>query len=501
MGKPKKGNKVRRILFAVEILIMLLCIGGLYVYGQLNQKLEIIEEATPEFEEEKIIVNAEAPKMTGYTTYALFGIDHRDKNAALAGENSDTMMIASINNDTKKVKIVSLYRDTLLDIGNGVYAKANAAYAYGGPEQAISMLNKCLDLDIKDYVTVDFRALVKAIDDMGGLDIGLSYAEMVHMNNYCKETSEETDTPYTPLELPPEPENIEEQLGIYHLNGVQATSYCRIRYTASLDMGRTQRQRTVIWKLIDKAKTAGLKKIFKVMDDVFPLVHTSLNSQQILQLVPIMFGYDLDKGSGFPMNYKFSNVRGSVIVATSLESNVIELHKFLYGDDANYVPSSTVTEISNKILDIVGGADKLDDVQIVKEDEENTKDDDVIFYDPDNVIQEPGTDEPENDNPSTEDPGIISDDPGEEPGGNTGSEEPGGNTGEEEPGGNTGTEEPGGYEEPTYEEPVVDDPGSGGEEEPGFDTGGEGDFEDIGSGEDEAYLSEDEGNTEASETE
>ena len=120
----------------------------------------------------------------------------------MGSENSDTMMIASINNDTQEVRLVSIYRDTLLNIGNGTSAKANAAYAYGGPEQAISMLNTNLDLNITDYATVDFNALTAAVDAVGGLEIPLSYAEMVHMNSYCKETSEETDKEYAPVELP-----------------------------------------------------------------------------------------------------------------------------------------------------------------------------------------------------------------------------------------------------------------------------------------------------------
>ncbi len=267
----------------IEIVVLLLFIGGLYVYGQLNAKLEKIDQ--PVLQEDKIKVNpevagidAESSGMTGYTTYALFGIDHRDKNAALGSENSDTMIIASVNNDTKDVKLVSVYRDTLLNLGDGTYSKANAAYAYGGPEQAITMLNTNLDLNITDYATVDFNALVTIIDLLGGLDVPMSYAEIVHMNNYCVETSEETDKDYTPIELPePQPEDQEAIIGTYHLNGVQATSYCRIRYTASLDMGRTERQRMVIQMIVNKAKTAGLTTIFKIMDEVFPMVTTSLN--------------------------------------------------------------------------------------------------------------------------------------------------------------------------------------------------------------------------------
>ena len=163
MARP--GRKKRTALFIVEIICLLLFIGGLYVYGQIDSRLNKIE--TPQLDESKIVTNVTAPQMSGYTTYALFGIDQRSKNAALDAQNSDTIIIASINNDTKEVKLASVYRDTLLDIGNDTYTKANAAYAYGGPEQAISMLNTMLDLKITDYVTVNFNAMVAAIDALG----------------------------------------------------------------------------------------------------------------------------------------------------------------------------------------------------------------------------------------------------------------------------------------------------------------------------------------------
>ena len=155
----------KKILFAVEIVVLLLFIGGLYVYGQLNTKLDKVNQSA--VDESRIHVNqevqdaidSETSQLTGYTTYALFGIDHRDKNPVLNTENSDTMIIASVNNDTKDVKLVSVYRDTLLNLGDDTYSKANAAYAYGGPEQAITMLNTNLDLNITDYATVNFSAL------------------------------------------------------------------------------------------------------------------------------------------------------------------------------------------------------------------------------------------------------------------------------------------------------------------------------------------------------
>ena len=389
MARPK--SKTKKILFAVEIIVLLLFIGGLYVYGQLNSKLDKINQ--PVLDDSKIKVNQEVQDsidsqestLTGYTTYALFGIDHRDKNTALGGENSDTIIIASVNNDTKDVKLVSVYRDTLLNLGNDTYSKANAAYAYGEAEQAITMLNTNLDLNISEYATVNFNALTTIIDDLGGLDMDMSYAEIVHMNNYCVETSEETGKDYTPIELPDRPDDIEAVQYHYHLNGVQATSYCRIRYTASLDMGRTERQRRVIQMIVSKAKSAGLGKIFKIMDDVFPMVTTSLSKQDILGLIPTLIGYKFTDSTGFPQKFKFSNIKGSIIVPTDLENNVVELHKFLY-DDQDYTPSSEVVARSNKILEIVGGESKLDDAaKTTTQDTDTTNANDTFVWSGDNT--------------------------------------------------------------------------------------------------------------------
>ena len=496
MARPK--SKTKKILFAVEIIVLLLFIGGLYVYGQLNSKLDKINQ--PVLDDSKIKVNQEVQDsidsqestLTGYTTYALFGIDHRDKNTALGGENSDTIIIASVNNDTKDVKLVSVYRDTLLNLGNDTYSKANAAYAYGEAEQAITMLNTNLDLNISEYATVNFNALTTIIDDLGGLDMDMSYAEIVHMNNYCVETSEETGKDYTPIELPDRPDDIEAVQYHYHLNGVQATSYCRIRYTASLDMGRTERQRRVIQMIVSKAKSAGLGKIFKIMDDVFPMVTTSMTKDEILQLLPTLIGYSVDDTTGFPTSYKFSNVKGSIIVPTTLETNVIELHKFLYGDEA-YTPSATVKANSEKILEIVGGESSLDDKQATVE--ENTTNDTVIFE-----KNGSGWSDTSSDYGSDSDSSGGGDYSGDETDNSGGSSSGGGdysNDGSD----NSGGDSSGGvdYEGPTTPEPDYggDDNGggdTGGDESGGGDTGGDesggGDIVDEGSGDDSGAAAE-----------
>ena len=496
MARPK--SKTKKILFAVEIIVLLLFIGGLYVYGQLNSKLDKINQ--PVLDDSKIKVNQEVQDsidsqestLTGYTTYALFGIDHRDKNTALGGENSDTIIIASVNNDTKDVKLVSVYRDTLLNLGNDTYSKANAAYAYGEAEQAITMLNTNLDLNISEYATVNFNALTTIIDDLGGLDMDMSYAEIVHMNNYCVETSEETGKDYTPIELPDRPDDIEAVQYHYHLNGVQATSYCRIRYTASLDMGRTERQRRVIQMIVSKAKSAGLGKIFKIMDDVFPMVTTSMTKDEILQLLPTLIGYSVDDTTGFPTSYKFSNVKGSIIVPTTLETNVIELHKFLYGDEA-YTPSATVKANSEKILEIVGGESSLDDKQATVE--ENTPNDTVIFE-----KNGSGWSDTSSDYGSDSDSSGGGDYSGDETDNSGGSSSGGGdysNDGSDNSGGDSSGGED--YEGPTTPEPDYggDDNGggdTGGDESGGGDTGGDesggGDIVDEGSGDDSGAAAE-----------
>lgn len=496
MARPK--SKTKKILFAVEIIVLLLFIGGLYVYGQLNSKLDKINQ--PVLDDSKIKVNQEVQDsidsqestLTGYTTYALFGIDHRDKNTALGGENSDTIIIASVNNDTKDVKLVSVYRDTLLNLGNDTYSKANAAYAYGEAEQAITMLNTNLDLNISEYATVNFNALTTIIDDLGGLDMDMSYAEIVHMNNYCVETSEETGKDYTPIELPDRPDDIEAVQYHYHLNGVQATSYCRIRYTASLDMGRTERQRRVIQMIVSKAKSAGLGKIFKIMDDVFPMVTTSMTKDEILQLLPTLIGYSVDDTTGFPTSYKFPNVKGSIIVPTTLETNVIELHKFLYGDEA-YTPSATVKANSEKILEIVGGESSLDDKQATVE--ENTTNDTVIFE-----KNGSGWSDTSSDYGSDSDSSGGGDYSGDETDNSGGSSSGGGdysNDGSDNSGGDSSGGED--YEGPTTPEPDYggDDNGggdTGGDESGGGDTGGDesggGDIVDEGSGDDSGAAAE-----------
>ena len=233
----------------------------------------------------------------------------------------------------------------------GRYDKANAAYANGSTKQLLQMLNKNMDLNIHDIVVVDFAAVAKLVDDIGGIDVWMTYQEVVHMNNYCQETSKVTGLSYTPIE----PETMPRE---YHLNGVQAVSYARIRYTAGNDMKRTQRQRVVIQKVVNRAKQRGLDTVQAMINDVLPMCKTSFSPAEIIKFATQAFGFTIEKTTGFPFEHIEKNVyvgtrRLDAVVPVTLEQNVKELHEFLF-DDTNYECSATVKEYSNDISVLSG---------------------------------------------------------------------------------------------------------------------------------------------------
>ena len=345
----------RRILFGIEIFILLILIGGVFIYAKLG-KMNFTD-----LDFSKIGVNtgvSDNNVMKGYTTIGLIGLDGRDGELK-SGARSDTMIIASINNDTKKVKLVSVYRDTYLRIGedsegNGQYDKANAAYKKGGPEQFLSMLNTNLDLNVTDFVSVDFQAVAEAVELLGGIDVELKEEEVVHLNNYCVETSKVTGMDYTPLE---------EKAGVHHLNGVQAVSYARIRYTSGNDFLRAARQREVIYKIVEKAKNSDIATLSKILDKVFPKVYTSFTKAEILQMGMSMMSYDIEDQTGFPFDHLYGervkDAMGGldVVLPVTLESNAIKLHEFLYPEDS-YTPSDEVKAYSQRIVDKSGFGDE-----------------------------------------------------------------------------------------------------------------------------------------------
>jgi len=334
-----RRRKRRRIITMIvaECFALVMIFG----YGYFLRKWNTIQR--PDFSEEEVknndISQETVEKMKGYWTIAVFGVDSRN-NAIAQGTNADVNMICNINLDTGEIKLVSVFRDTYLNIStDGSYNKLNQAYCSGGPKQAVAALNRNLDLNITDYVTFNWKAVADAINILGGVDIELSDAEYYYINSFITETAEATGLYSKQLKGP----------GMQHLDGVQAVAYGRLRLMDT-DFARTERQRKVIRQAFEKAKQADFDTLNRVLGTVFPQIATSMNVNDIFTSLKMINRYQLGDTTGFPQARGDANMgkKGLVVAPQTLESNVVKLHEFLYGVE-NYTPSEKVKEISSKI--------------------------------------------------------------------------------------------------------------------------------------------------------
>lgn len=338
--KKRRGKRRKRALVLVlEMVILLLLLGTAYVMAKYDKIQQVVIDS------DEININ-EGAKKEGYTTIALFGGDSREGQLG-KGTHADTIIIASIDNASKEIRMVSVYRDTLLKQEDGNYNKANSAYFKGGPEEAINMLNTNLDLDIEDYATVDFKAMVDTIDLLGGIDIDIKEEEVQYMNEFLQETADVAGTEA----------NFIKRSGEQHLDGAQAVTYARIRSTAGGDYTRTERQRTVIQKMFEKGVKTNIGTINDIIDTVFEQVSTSFSLKEAIALASNITNYKLGESAGFPFDKKdgisYKNA-GSVAVPLGLTENVEQLHEFLYPKEKSQEVSDTVRDISDNITYLTG---------------------------------------------------------------------------------------------------------------------------------------------------
>lgn len=336
--KKRKRRRKRVLLLCFELFILaILCVVG---YGMLKLGKLDINILNPN--------NLEVYKDTGpYTNIACFGLDSRNGELE-GGVQSDSIMIVSINNETNDVTLTSVYRDTLLLQADGSYEKANSAYNRGGPEAAISLLNRNFDLDIRNYVSVNFSALVDVIDALGGLEIDMTQEEAFYCNGYAFETAQVVGK---------DMQKIDEVAGTQLLDGVHAVGYARIRYTEGNDFKRTARQREVLQKTVDKAKKANLLTLNKIVDEVFPQISTSLSITDMLGFAANILNYNIVGTTGFPYAVTTSedvrNHTGSYVVPIDFIGNVSQLHKNIFAEDW-YEPSMKVKQIHDDIIYLTG---------------------------------------------------------------------------------------------------------------------------------------------------
>lgn len=369
----KRKSRRKLIIFVFEVLIIMIMLAALWVASHISSDGPTITKITPE----EVAIPSEIQEakqqgestMLGYRNIALFGVDATNEKEVAKNSRSDTIMIASINMDTGDIKLVSVYRDTYLNIGRSdgeesdTYTKCNAAYAKGGPTRAIRMLNTNLDMDIEDFVTIGYNSLRDVVDGLGGIWVDIKQNEISYLNDYQKSivvqwkygvkgsgengriTEEDLKvlkaSDYTPVK----------EAGYQLLDGLQAAAYCRIRYVGN-DYARTERQRTVLKAIQDQALKADLKTLTNLFNKVVGQVYTSLSKEEMLELLGDIAKYKIVDESGFPNEGQFvtGNIgaSGSCIVPQDLESNVVWLHRFLFNDE-DYAVTEGVRERGDMI--------------------------------------------------------------------------------------------------------------------------------------------------------
>ena len=308
----KKRSKVVLWILGVVISILLVTIGGIYSYGNhLFNKIEKIE-----IDKSDVGIKDEVEeKLSAYSdsviNIALFGIDAEDGGVG----RSDSIIIATIDTTHKKLKLTSIMRDSYVTIEGHGDDKINHAYAFGGPQLAIKTLNENFDLNIDDFVAVNFTTLPKIIDMLGGVTIDITSEEVSHIPGI-------------------------DAAGTYTLTGEQALAYSRIRYASGGDYVRTDRQRTVLSKVFEKVLSINFTQYPSLLSEILPMVKTSLDYSEILNLgnEVLKMGVTTLEQERFPRDgYCEGKMIDKIYYLTfDKENTVQQLHDYIFEDIKNW---------------------------------------------------------------------------------------------------------------------------------------------------------------------
>lgn len=331
--KSSKSPKHKIIKTTIILILFVLAAGtgmGMGYVAHLDSKIQ--RPTKNEFDKSKIVVNKEQPieDEEEYKSIAIFGIDARNHSLG-EGNRSDCIIIASINNKTKDVKLTSVYRDTLVQVPGHGYDKLTHAYAFGGPELALSTMNLNFDLNITDYVTVNFSIAEDIIDLLGGVTINVDPSEVKWVNGYVRSLAKEgADTNVSYIS----------GSGEQVLTGSQAVAYTRIRRTQGGDFKRAKRQRIMMDAALAKAKTQNLATLNSIIEAVSQDIYTNFTTTEILNLAKDIFKYEIKDSEGFPYHVKNAKVltpsSNGLLTAVGIPSTLAEdlktLHFELYGE-------------------------------------------------------------------------------------------------------------------------------------------------------------------------
>ena len=322
--KNKKGLKTFGIIVLVLLIILAIIVGGTFAF--VHSKLSKMKQV--DLNEDDLNVSAQAEQqLAEYRNIAIFGVDSRDDSYD-KGNRSDCIIIASINNKTKEVKLISVYRDTYVQIEGHGLDKITHAYSYGEAPLAIKTLNTNLDLNIKEFATVNFDVVKETVDYIGGISMPITSEEVGHISGITKP-------------------------GTYTLTGEQALAYSRIRYASGGDYKRTERMRDVLTAVANKVKTLNISQLNGFVDAILPKVYTNITSADIFSMMPSIASYKITDSIGWPYETKGITLDRWYGIPVTLENNVKRLHQEAF-DETDYIPSDTVKDISNQIIEKTG---------------------------------------------------------------------------------------------------------------------------------------------------
>ena len=345
MRKKKKMNKGLKI-FLIILLVLVIFILGLGVAGYTFVNGKIGKMQKENIDTTAVGINEETKQeLKGYRNIALLGIDSRADDYGL-GNRSDCMMIASINQETNEIKLISVYRDTyvyVMENGTKRLDKITHAYSYGGAQNTLKSLNEAMDLNITEFVTVNFDAVIAAVDSLGGVYIDINESEIKYVNDYIDATSESSGVKSSHIT----------HSGRQKLDGVQAVSYTRVRYTTGGDYKRTERMRTVVEAMLSKAKTLNVGQLNSFADTILPKIRTNISTSEIWGLIPKLASFKVTESIGWPYDTKGITLDRWYGVPVTLQSNVERLHKEAF-EQEDYEASDTVKEMSAAIVKKTG---------------------------------------------------------------------------------------------------------------------------------------------------
>ena len=343
----KKVIKVITII--VLVIVILIVLSGIVGYLFLKSKIEKMQHEEINQDATELGISEQTQEksspMQKYRNIALLGVDSQ-ANDYDTGYRTDCIMVASINEENGNVQIFSIYRDTYVQMeenGKIQLDKINHAY-YGGVQNTLKTININLDLNISEYLLIDFGAVKDLVDEVGGVEIDITADELKYINGYIQNVNKVTNS---------HSENLTE-IGNQTLDGVQAVAYCRIRYTEGWDYKRTERMRTVLEKVIKKAKNLSPTELNKLADNILPKMRTNINTNNIITLIPRIIKFNIVKSFGWPYSTTGVHINGQFYgPAATLETNVVKLHKDVF-EQENYVVNETVKKISDEIEEKTG---------------------------------------------------------------------------------------------------------------------------------------------------